>query len=203
MSSAQRMSAYSRLWYCTHSTWPLDLLFAGLFCSRAPMIGRVTAIRRTYLVVAHYLACRFMESIEWCTGSNKTGYMMHLTAHKLLAYGYVTPQEMSSCCTMAIVRNPYSRMVSIYNYNKFGRLESFPKFVDDWYNRMTLPYRETGELEEWYVPCHAIPEVEFTHYQGVQLVRSIVKQEELKFLKQEKMNTKQSSKILPFQICQI
>ena len=153
------------------------------FLFTAPTIGRITLIRRTYLLLVHYVLCRFMESIQWCTGTNKTGYMMHLTAHKLLRYGYVTPEEMMNCCTMAIVRNPYSRMVSIYNYNKFGSFETFQHFIHDWHRRMILPYLQKGELEEWYTPCHAIPQVEFTHYQGTQLVRSIVKQEELKYLK--------------------
>jgi hypothetical protein len=153
------------------------------FLFTAPTIGRITAIRRTYLMIVHHVLCRFMESIEWCTGTNKTGYMMHLTAHKLLKHEYITKDEFQETSTMAIVRNPYSRMVSIYNYNKFGNLESFSSFVRDWYNRMTKPYRDTGELDEWYTPCHTIPQHEFTHYDGKQLVQSIIKQEQLKLLK--------------------
>jgi hypothetical protein len=109
---------------------------------------------------------------------------MHLTAHKLLSYKYVTAQEMEKVNSMAIVRNPYSRMVSIYSYNRFfGEFESFAHFLDDWYKNVTKAYREKGELEEWYTPCHAIPQFEYTHWQGQQLVHSIVKQEELKDLK--------------------
>jgi hypothetical protein len=54
-----------------------------------------------------------MESTEWCTGTNKHGYINHLTAHKVLQYGYISPKEFDSVCTMAIVRNPYTRMVSV------------------------------------------------------------------------------------------
>lgn len=40
-------------------------------------------------------------------------------------------------------------------------------------------------MEEWYTPCHAIPQFEYTHdNRGKnQLVQSIVKQEQLKYLK--------------------
>jgi hypothetical protein len=45
-------------------------------------------------------------------------------------------------------------------------------------------------MDEWYTPCHAIPQFEYTHYQGVQVVQSIVKQEELKFLKTKEDSAK-------------
>lgn len=149
----------------------------------APVIGRFPFVHRCYLVFVHYILCRFMESIPWCTGTNKTGYIMHLTAHKLLSYDYVTAEEMERVCSMAIIRNPYSRMVSIYTYNRFGEWESFQHFVEDWYKNVTKAYRERRELEEWYTPCHAIPQFEYTHFDGRQLVKSIVKQEDLKCLK--------------------
>jgi hypothetical protein len=107
---------------------------------------------------------------------------MHLTAPKLLGYGYITNKEMDEMCSLAIVRNPYSRMVSIYGYNRFGSCESFPAFVRRW-KRLMRPYAEAGEKEEWYTPCHLLPMFEFTHFEGKQLVQSIVKQEELKLLK--------------------
>ena len=44
-------------------------------------------------------------------------------------------------------------------------------------------YIERNEKEEWYTPCHLLPMFEYTHYEGRQLVQSIVKQEELKLLK--------------------
>jgi hypothetical protein len=161
----------------------LVFIFCLSFLFTAPTIGRMPKVRRCYLVFVHYILCRFMESIEWCTGTNKRGYMMHLTAHKLLAYGYVTPEEIEQVCSLAIVRNPYSRMVSMYNYNKFGSMESFSHFVESWYNNSFYAYRTSGEMEEWWTPCHAIPQFEYTHSFGKQLVQSIVKQEELKFLK--------------------
>eukprot|EP00586_Coscinodiscus_wailesii_P014271 CAMPEP_0172511782 /NCGR_PEP_ID=MMETSP1066-20121228/239061_1 /TAXON_ID=671091 /ORGANISM="Coscinodiscus wailesii, Strain CCMP2513" /LENGTH=272 /DNA_ID=CAMNT_0013291321 /DNA_START=1 /DNA_END=819 /DNA_ORIENTATION=+ len=107
---------------------------------------------------------------------------MHLTVEKLLRYGYVKPDEMDEVCSMAIVRNPYSRMVSIYMYNRFGSKESFTHFVKSWYDLM-IHYRTKRECEEYYTPCHCLPQFEFTHVAGEQIVQSVVKQEELKFLK--------------------
>ncbi|KAG7351968.1 sulfotransferase family protein [Nitzschia inconspicua] len=159
----------------------LALLIGLSFVFVAPTIARVVEIRRSYLILVHYVLCQFMENIEYITGTNRYGYLPHLTAHKMLNYGYVTPKEMENSSTIAIVRNPYSRMVSLYMYNRFGPLETFEHFVRSWYEVMKY-YRETGEVEEWYTPCHVLPQFEFTHFQGTQLVQSIVKQEELAFL---------------------
>ena len=160
----------------------LMMFTCSTFLFTAPLIGRVTWIRRPYLILVHHILFRFMESIDWCTGTNIKGYMMHLTAQKLIQYDYVTAEEFDSICSLAIVRNPYSRMVSVYMYNRFGPVESFPTFMKRWYKMMSH-YRERGEMEEYYTPCHLIPQFEYTHFEGEQLVQSVVKQEELKYLK--------------------
>jgi hypothetical protein len=150
----------------------------------APVIGRFSFIHHAYLLFVHYVLCQFMECTPYCTGTNKTGYIMHLTAHKLLyTYQYVTIPQWNIACSMAIIRNPYSRMISIYTYNRFGEWESFTHFVNDWYHNVCRYYRTNRICDEWYTPCHAIPQFEYTHYQGKPLVKSIIKQEELKYLK--------------------
>lgn len=160
----------------------IAIIIIVTFIFTAPVIGRVTLMRRNYLILIHDVLFRFMESIDWLTGTNNKGYIMHLTATKLLFYEYVKPETMEKVCSMAIVRNPYSRMVSVYMYNRFGHTESFPHFVKSWYKLM-IHYRTSQECEEYYTPCHCIPQFEFTHSNGMQLVQSVVKQEELKFLK--------------------
>jgi hypothetical protein len=151
----------------------------------APTICRVRIIRRCYLFFVEYVICQVMANTEYITGTNMHGYLPHLTARKIIDNGYVTEEEFEKVSSLAIVRNPYARMVSIYMYNRFGPCENFSYFVRSWYNRTIKDYRERGEMEEWYTPCHAIPQFEYTHDTNgtKKLVHSVVKQEELKHLK--------------------
>mmetsp|Transcript_5440 Transcript_5440/g.11451 ORF Transcript_5440/g.11451 Transcript_5440/m.11451 type:complete len:514 (+) Transcript_5440:915-2456(+) len=144
----------------------------------APCIGRFLLVRRLFLVTVHYIFFGSMDSREWITGTNIHGYLLHLTAHKMLAYGYVTPEELETAVSVSVVRNPYSRMVSLYMYNRLGPGESFSAFVDSWYETLR-DYRESGVVEEWQTHCHALPQFEYTHFEGHQLVQCVVKLEEL------------------------
>ena len=58
-------------------------LFTTIICT-APVIGRITPVHRWYLWFVHYPLFRLCEALDWCTGTNKHGYIMHLTAPKLL-----------------------------------------------------------------------------------------------------------------------
>ena len=74
------------------------VLLIGLsFVFVAPTIARIAPIRRAYLILVEYVLCQFMENIEYITGTNIHGYLPHLTAHKMLNYEYVTPEEMVRC----------------------------------------------------------------------------------------------------------
>merc|ERR1719343_1378457 len=150
----------------------------------APTISRIRMLRRWYLVFVEYMICRVMANTEYITGTNMHGYLPHLTARKIID-NYVTLEEFEKVSSLAIVRNPYARMVSIYMYNRFGPCETFSHFVRSWYSRTTKDYRERGEMKEWYTPCHAIPQFEYTHdlNGAMKLVHYVVKQEELKHLK--------------------
>merc|ERR1711907_926203 len=95
----------------------------------APTICRVRFVRRLYLCF-----------VEYVTGTNWHGYLPHLTARKMIEHGYVTKERVQEVSSLAIIRNPYARMVSIYMYNRFGPWESFSHFVRTWYDRTTKDY---------------------------------------------------------------
>jgi len=42
---------------------------------------------------------------------NQKAWLLHLTAEKMLRYGYVSREVFNNINTFAVVRNPYSRMV--------------------------------------------------------------------------------------------
>eukprot|EP00510_Aplanochytrium_minuta_P002579 CAMPEP_0184009824 /NCGR_PEP_ID=MMETSP0954-20121128/2838_1 /TAXON_ID=627963 /ORGANISM="Aplanochytrium sp, Strain PBS07" /LENGTH=290 /DNA_ID=CAMNT_0026289277 /DNA_START=655 /DNA_END=1527 /DNA_ORIENTATION=+ len=99
----------------------------------------------------------------------------------MIKHGYITQERMNSANTFAIVRNPYSRMFSIFKYNRYGSLESFDHFVREWYVRWKK-YKRTSS-EEWDTYCHVLPMKAFTHDEsGKQIVPFIIRQEDLKEL---------------------
>ncbi len=170
------------------------LLAAGLsVIFVAPNFARVPMIRKAHMIMVEYLFLRTMEHKECLTGMSINGWLLHLTAHKMLRYGYVTPHEFHNCMSFAIVRNPYRRMASIYMYNRYWN-ESFHDFMKSWYETALKNYRERGVVEEWETPCHAIPQFEYTHFEGLQLVHAILKQEEMEELSSPLAATKNTCK---------
>jgi len=126
---------------------------------------------------------------------------------------YVSIKTWQNVATFAIVRNPYARMVSVYMYNRFGPWETFPHFVRSWYRSTSQAYRRDHQVHDWYVPNHALPQFEYTHSttcledndddednNGInnnkddhgqplyQLVQSIIKLEDLKYLNKNRKN---------------
>lgn len=72
-----------------------------------------------------------------------------------------------------------------FSYNKIGCCcESFEKFVKSWYEKYKV-YELTGTTDEWDVYCHVLPQFEYTHNLSDQIVKCIVRQEDLKNLGQD------------------
>jgi len=113
-------------------------------------------------------------------GTNNVAYLFHITGMRAIKYGYVTKEDLETK-SFSIIRNPYSRAVSMYEYNK-RPCESFDAFIDDFYMEFFKNYIEKGSTECRDIYCHVLPMYEYTHIDGKQTVACIIKQEKLKHL---------------------
>ena len=153
------------------------------FVATAPSL-RVDLLRRFYLWFWH-LTGAYSTSV--ISGTNKNGFLMHLTAEEMQRHGYVTEEQFARVSSFAIVRNPYARMVSVYMYNRLGPLESFPVYIRRCY-RAYLKLCAKGQWGtlrdsgEWGVFCHRLPAHSFTHDRDKQLVGHVVRMEEIALL---------------------
>ena len=172
--------------FCVLASAGLSVVFV------APNFGRIPFVRRAHLLMVEHAFGRTMDHPGCLTGMTVRGWLLHLTAHKMLSYGYVDPGDFERAHSVAVVRNPYQRMVSLYGYNRYpgcggwwccgGTGETFREFVGSWKRTALRKYLSDGIVEEWDTPCHALPQHEYTHFEGVQLVQSIVRHDELEEL---------------------
>eukprot|EP00516_Mucochytrium_quahogii_P011609 CAMPEP_0203789040 /NCGR_PEP_ID=MMETSP0100_2-20121128/3193_1 /ASSEMBLY_ACC=CAM_ASM_000210 /TAXON_ID=96639 /ORGANISM=" , Strain NY0313808BC1" /LENGTH=369 /DNA_ID=CAMNT_0050691873 /DNA_START=38 /DNA_END=1144 /DNA_ORIENTATION=- len=175
----------------TISLWSsASLMFlSSTFLFTAPISGRMDWIRRLYSIFVGKILCNWTGAEAWLTGVSFKGYIVHFTAQKMCKYGFVSREEFKTTNNFAIVRNPFSRMVSIYMYNRLGPLESFDHFVESWYKKFKA-YEKKNSTEEWDVYCHVLPQFEYTHtnHGTEQIVSCVIKQEELKDITADKRN---------------
>jgi len=151
-------------------------VLTSTFVMGPPLMARSDTGRNIMMWVFGNVARGFGTCEPYLHGVGVPGYLMHYTAEKMLRHNYIKKADLQ--CTFAIVRNPYSRMVSIFLYNKRHPCESFLSFVHEW-NRKLKKAQDKGSTEEVDVYCHVLPMVDFTHFQGVQLVPFVIKQENL------------------------
>lgn len=160
--------------------WTLSSLMfiMSTFILTAPYTMRYRSLRVLTMYAFHYVLCGFGGDATYMVGTNINGYLFHLTAERAVRYGYVTPEEMEST-SFSIVRNPYSRVVSMYHYNR-RFYESFHHFVKDFHARCMEKYHLHGQTDSTDIYCHVLPMHAYTHFHGKKLVNTIIKQEDLK-----------------------
>ena len=95
--------------------------------------------------------------------------LAHLKANEYLKYKYISQDLFDAYFKFAFVRNPWSRVVSFYNYRRYYRLFSFRSFVRN-------HLKKIRDKDHWFFA----PQCEFVHDQnGQQLVDFIGKFENL------------------------
>lgn len=126
----------------------------------------------------------FSATIPYLHGIGSQGYLMHFTAEKMIKHKYIEPRHLDH--SFAIIRNPFSRFVSIYQYNKIGPFESFESFTKAWFKKYQR-YVAKNSTEERDVYCHVLPihEFIFDNRTGKQLVPNVIYQEDLKIITSE------------------
>merc|ERR1712032_1661488 len=100
---------------------------------------------------------------------------------KNLLENYVEPEVYASAHSFAVCRNPYSRLASLYLYNRYGGCESFEAFLRSWrrcFERAQWRL-ELGRDTNWDVYCQVLPMHYFTHVDGHLRVDHVIKMEEM------------------------
>ena len=81
--------------------------------------------------------------------------LAHLAAREYRGLGYLSPQQFDSWFKFGIVRNPWSRLVSEFNWQRYGEHIDFKTFVTRHFPRPAHDNYETGvDLYRHVLPQH-------------------------------------------------
>ncbi len=95
--------------------------------------------------------------------------LAHLKAGEYLAYNYINKESFDSYFKFSFVRNPYMRLLSVYNYLGYSRIISFSAFV----NKVVKKALEKNDF--FYSPQY-----DYLYVKGKKLVDFVGKLENLK-----------------------
>ena len=93
----------------------------------------------------------------------------HLTLEELVKYKYITKSQLKNYKIFSIVRNPYDRFLSAYNYHQmyknFKNIESACKYIQE-----NLYINNNSRLDNFR---HFLPQINFLLYKGELVVKPI------------------------------
>ena len=159
----------------------LIMSFTSTFLLTSVVSGRYDVMRKLYFFIIGRLMYEVTASYEYLYGVGSRGYIMHWTGEEILTHLKNDKNvDMEKVKSFAVVRNPFSRMVSIYLYNRFTQHETFRHFVREWYGRWKI-FQDHGDPSKVF--CHILPQKKFTHNKyGEQIIDVVVKQEMIRLM---------------------
>ena len=168
----------------TWAIFSICMSFSGLIISTligTPMIiGRIKIFRQLYIFFLGHVFRNWCGSYKFLYGTTIEGLLLHCTPSTLLKRKLINENELENA--FVVCRNPYARLVSIYNYNKFP-FESFETFVMRLKNTRDNFEKSKKEKNEKNIYCHFLLQVDYIFDdQNKQLIDNIFKLEELSSL---------------------
>ena len=150
------------------------------FIGTPMIIGRIKIFRQLYIFFLGHVFRNWCGNYKYLYGTSTEGLLLHCTPNTLLKKKLINETDLENA--FVVCRNPYSRLVSIYNYNKYP-FESFETFVKRLKKTREEFKKSKKEKNEKNIYCHFLLQVDYIFdNEGNQLVHNIFKLEEIKNL---------------------